>query len=241
MIIVLLSALTLSISHAKIDTVADKIITDCERILEETRRGPPDEETLIGHFLWLEQNLLMMAENKVPKTEDMRRLFDVAFHQLFGQGDFKNATVTIRRLSDKMRHFVAKATSITAVKIPVCINDLIEDPRGLNSDVVYKTGSVCEVAQVEFWPDAVKDMHGLHVLQVERFLKAIKHGWARMAGNNGIKRMPDVHPNFVEVKDTDSAYRLIGCVDGPILTIKRVVRKSDNSSKNFHSYADLCK
>jgi len=243
MIQILVAFLSLSISHAKVEDVADKILKDCERILSETRQSEVSIDQMVDYLAWFEANLILMETNQVPKTEEIRKLYNITEHQVFEHVEGKPLdpiVVNVRRLSDKMRHFVAKAVAAGPLKIAVCINDLIEDPRGVRSDTEYSTGSKCEIKTVEFWPDAIKDMHHQPDDQIVRFLRAIRHGWARIHGQSGLKRIPDFHFRMVEVKDVTGPWRLLGCVDGDRLTIHRLIRKSDGENRSLWGHKDLC-
>lgn len=244
MIQILIAFLALSISQAKVEDVADKIITDCERILAETRQAEVTLDQVVDYLAWFEANLIVLEENQVPKTEDMRRLYDLTERQVFEHIEGKSLAAivaNIRKLSDKMRHFVAKAAAAGPIAVPVCLDDLIENPFGVRSDKVYEAKTHCEITVVEFWPEAVKELHGMGDKQAVRLFRAIQHGWARMTGANGIKRMPDIHAKFVEVKDTNSSWRLIGCVEGNRITLKKLIRKGDNDKQIYHPYVEMCK
>ncbi len=119
------------------------------------------------------------------------------------------------------------------------LTDLIRSPRSLDEKVDYYSQSGL---LINFEEKAIKEIVNLDMQTFIRLLRAIQKGFVPAHGGTGIYRATDVHTKFIEVKIVGRGIkRLVGCLDGRKLIIKRVYAKqNEGKGGSLSKFKKLC-
>jgi hypothetical protein len=117
------------------------------------------------------------------------------------------------------------------------LDRLIAAPETINPDVEYVTNHA--YLNVVFSSEAIDDLLSVDRKTSQKLLRAIRKGFVAPRSGSGIVRVPYIHRSFVEIKAIPSISRLLGCLDGRVLVIKRLIEKR-NEGGHLSAYRALC-
>ncbi len=117
----------------------------------------------------------------------------------------------------------------------------IDRPDKISVDVDYSLPH-SNLELVLFEAHAAKDFVVLNKEYGQKLLRGLLKGFVAPKSGSGIVRMTDVHKNFIEVKGLPSLYRLLGCIEGNRLRIKKVYHKrNEGAGGSLATFSSLCK
>lgn len=209
----------------------------CNQLLLGVQHAASDEAI----FSMLDQLELEVAYLDPLLSAEEKDLVRASADDLTGRALNGGSLADLKHDFSHLIEFLSGLKAADAIDEPDSVRALMSAPDLIKAGTAYAGEG--EIHQVIFDEVLVRGLEDVDQGDLIRFLRAIEKGFVPSLSGSGVLRVTDVHKRFVEVKIIGHGgdYRLVGCFEHGVLTLKKVYhRKSRGSGGALQVFHHLC-